>query len=163
MIKPTSRQLQRPIALLKALRDDAIRLEQAHAEEIDLIEPSHRHSARNLLHYLSIRQHDIRDLQQDLSALGLSSLGVIEPHVLASLDAVMSILEDLSGQSMGPLPEPPVDFRTGPLLLRDHARALLGPAPQDRFVRIMVTMPSEAATDAQLLGRRLYGGVPTAR
>jgi hypothetical protein len=39
MIKPTPRQLQRPIALLKALRDDAIRLEQAHAEDIDLIEP----------------------------------------------------------------------------------------------------------------------------
>ena len=163
MIKPTSRQLQRPIALLKALRDDAIRLEQAHAEEIDLIEPSHRHSARNLLHYLSIRQHDIRDLQQDLSALGLSSLGVIEPHVLASLDAVMSILEDLSGQSMGPLPEPPVDFRTGPLLLRDHARALLGPAPQDRFVRIMVTMPSEAATDAQLVKDLLLAGMDVMR
>lgn len=163
MIKPTSRQLQRPIALLKALRDDAIRLEQAHAEEIDQIEPSHRHSARNLLHYLSIRQHDIRDLQQDLSALGLSSLGVIEPHVLASLDAVMSILEDLSDQSMGPLPEPPVDFRTGPLLLRDHARALLGPAPQDRFVRIMVTMPSEAATDAQLVKDLLLAGMDVMR
>ena len=163
MIKPTSRQLHRPIALLKALRDDAIRLEQAHAEEIDLIEPSHRHSARNLLHYLSIRQHDIRDLQQDLSALGLSSLGVIEPHVLASLDAVMSILEDLSGQSMGPLPEPPVDIRTGPLLLRDHARALLGPAPQDRFVRIMVTMPSEAATDAQLVKDLLLAGMDVMR
>ncbi len=163
MIKPSSRQLQRPIALLKALRDDAIRLEQSHAEDLDLIEPGHRHSASNLLHYLSIRQHDIRDLQRDLSALGLSSLGILEPHVLASLDAVMSILEDLSGQAMGPMPDPPVDFRTGPLLLRDHARALLGPAPQDRFVRIMVTMPSEAATDPQLVKDLLLAGMDVMR
>jgi pyruvate kinase len=71
----------------------------------------------------------------------------------------MSILDDLSGQAMCPIPDPPVDFRTGPLLLRDHDRALLGPAPQDRFVRIMVTMPSEAATDPQLVKDLLLAGM----
>ncbi|NCC27802.1 MAG: pyruvate kinase [Gammaproteobacteria bacterium] len=160
---PTSRQLERPIAQLATLREGAVDFERAYANEIEKIEPGHRNSARNFLHYLSIRQHDIRSLQQDLGALGLSSLGVLEPHALASLNSVMAILEQLRGKDFGPAPEPPVDFRTGPLLLRDHTRALLGPEPRDRFVRIMVTMPSEAASDAQLVQDLLVAGMDVMR
>ncbi len=36
-------------------------------------------------------------------------------------------------------------FRTGPMLLADHTKALLGGQSSRRSVRIMVTMPSEAA------------------
>jgi pyruvate kinase len=161
--KPTSRQLERPIAQLAALREGAIELERAYAAEIEKVEPSHRNSARNFLHYLSIRQHDIRSLQQDLGALGLSSLGVLEPHALASLNSVMAILEQLTGKDFGAAPKTPVDFRTGPLLLRDHTRALLGPEPHDRFVRIMVTMPSEAASNAQLVQDLLIAGMDVMR
>ncbi|NCC30243.1 MAG: pyruvate kinase, partial [Gammaproteobacteria bacterium] len=160
---PTSRQLERPIAQLAALREGAVEFERAYGAEIEKVEPSHRNSARNFLHYLSIRQHDIRSLQEDLGALGLSSLGVLEPHALASLSSVMAILEQLSGKDLGPAPEPPVDFRSGPLLLRDHTRALLGPEPRDRFVRIMVTMPSEAASDAQLVQDLLLAGMDVMR
>jgi pyruvate kinase len=155
--------LERSIAQLATLRDGAVELERAYTAEIEKIEPGHRNSARNFLHYLSIRQHDIRNLQQDLGALGLSSLGVLEPHALASLGSVMAILEQLSGKDFGPAPEPPVDFRTGPLLLRDHTRALLGAEPRDRFVRIMVTMPSEAASDAQLVQDLLVAGMDIMR
>lgn len=64
---------------------------------------------------------------------------------------------------LGPAPEPPVDFHTGPLLLRDHTRALLGPEPTDRLVRIMVTMPSEAASDARLVYDLLLAGMDVMR
>jgi pyruvate kinase len=160
---PTSRQLERPIAQLATLRQGAVELERAYAAEIAKIEPGYRNSARNFLHYLSIRQHDIRGLQQDLGALGLSSLGVLEPHALASLNSVMAILEQFSGKDLGETPVTPVDFRSGPLLLRDHTRALLGPEPHDRFVRIMVTMPSEAASNAQLVQDLLVAGMDVMR
>jgi pyruvate kinase len=160
---PTSRQLERPIAQLATLRQGAIELERAYAAEIAKIEPGYRNSARNFLHYLSIRQHDIRGLQQDLGALGLSSLGILEPHALASLNSVMAILEQFSGKDLGETPVTPVDFRSGPLLLRDHTRALLGPEPHDRFVRIMVTMPSEAASNAQLVQDLLVAGMDVMR
>lgn len=141
-------------------------MEQAYAGELAAIEPSHRHSANNFLHYLGVRQQDIRGLQQDLASLGLSSLGVLEPHVMASLNAVIGQLERLSGGSADTVvdtPEAVVDFRTGPLLLRDHTRALLGPEPGPRFVRIMVTMPSEAAADGQLLQDLLRAGMDVMR
>ncbi len=138
-------------------------MEDEFAEELAKIEPSHRTSARNFLHYLSIRQHDIRGLQNDLASLGLSSLGILEPHVLDSLNTVLEATSKLSGTDVTTLPIPPVDYRTGPLLLRDHTRALIGSEPQGRYVRIMVTMPSQAATDPALVRDLLAAGMDVMR
>ncbi len=160
---PTQRQLERLEAQLVDLRNGALKLAERYASDLAQIEPSYRAGAMNLLHYLSIRQHDIRVLQQDLASLGLSSLGVLEPHALASLNAVIGILEKLTGRTFGDTPQAPVDFRTGPLLLRDHTRALLGADPPGRFVRIMVTMPSEAATNPRLVQDLLTAGMDVMR
>ena len=159
----TDRLLERMLSSTRDLRDRALRFEEAHVSELDEVEPQFRESARNLLHYLSIRQQDIRSIQRDLHSLGLSSLGVIESHALAGLNAVIGILEQLAGKDLSPAPAPPVDFRTGPLLLRDHARMLLGPTRRLRSVRIMVTMPSEAAGDEQLLVDLLRAGMDVMR
>lgn len=159
----TDRVLQRLLPALRALREQALALESHYAADVEAVEAGHRPSARNLLHYLSLRQHDIRPLQEDLSALGLSSLGVSEPHALANLNAVIRILERLAGEEPSLEPVPPVDFRSGPLLLRDHARALLGPEPLRRAVRIMVTMPTEAATNGVLVRDLLAAGMDVMR
>ena len=159
----TDRLLERMLASARDLRDRALRFEQAHGGELLDVEPQFRESARNLLHYLSIRQQDIRPIQRDLHSLGLSSLGLIESHTLASLNAVIGILEQLARQNPAPAVPPPVDFRTGPLLLRDHARLLLGPPRRLRSVRIMVTMPPEAAGDEQLLVDLLRAGMDVMR
>jgi pyruvate kinase len=162
-IESSSRLFERLIPFLAQLRDDGLRLEQEQAAELARVEPVYRPSARNLLHYLGLRRHDIRGLQRDLHALGLSSLGILEAHTLASLNAVLEVLGRLTGQSIGPVAEPPVDFHTGPLMLRDHTRALLGPEPAGRHVRIMVTMPSEAATDRGLVRKLLVAGMDVMR
>jgi pyruvate kinase len=140
-----------------------VAFEAEHAGELEAIEPHYRSSARNLLHYLSVRQQDIRSLQQDLHSIGLSSLGVLEAQVLATLNAVIGNLESLAGAQPSAAPAPPVDFQTGPLLLRDHARRLLGPTPRHRSVRVMVTMPGQAATDAGLIEALLRAGMDVMR
>jgi pyruvate kinase len=157
------RVVQRLLPALRALREQALALEQHYSNEVEAVEAGYQPSARNLLHYLSLRQNDIRPLQEDLAALGLSSLGVSEPHALASLNAVIRILERLAGEAPAPEPVPPVDFRSGPLLLRDHARALLGPEPLRRAARIMVTMPTEAATNGALVRDLLAAGMDVMR
>jgi len=159
----TDRLLERTLSSLRALREQAVEFEAAHAAECEALDPRYRNSARNLLHYLSIRQHDIRSLQQDLHALGLSSLGVAEAHALATLNAVIANLDAIVGAGASPAPTPPVDFVTGPMLLRDHTRQLLGPTPRHRSVRIMVTMPSEAATDGRLIEDLLHAGMDVMR
>ena len=157
------RLIHRTLAALRDLRDRALAFESDHAHEVAAAELHYRNSARNLLHYLSIRQADIRTLQQDLHSLGLSSLGVLESHALATLNAVIANLEALARVEQSGQPTPPVDFRTGRLLLRDHARRLLGPAPRQRSVRIMVTMPSAAADDGRLIEDLLRAGMDLMR
>ena len=157
------RLINRTLGALRDLRERAIAFELEHRHEVDAAEAHYRLSARNLLHYLSIRQADIRNLQHDLHSLGLSSLGILESHALATLNAVIGNLEALARVPPAEPSPPPVDFRTGRLLLRDHARHLLGPAPRRRSVRIMVTMPSAAAEDERLIQDLLRAGMDLMR
>ena len=92
MTLDSRRLFERLIPSLNLLREDGLRLEQGHAADLAQIDPVYRPSARNLLHYLGVRRHDIRDLQRDLHALGLSSLGVLEAHTMASLNAVLAVI-----------------------------------------------------------------------
>jgi pyruvate kinase len=90
-------------------------------------------------------------------------LGVLEANVMASLNAVLSVLAKLTDQDLKSAHDPPADFRTGPLLLQDHTRSLLGPQPYNRSVHIMVTMPDAAATDPQLIQDLLAAGMDIMR
>ena len=162
-LESNSRLFERLVPSLDLLREDGLRIERDFAGELSEVESAYRPSARNLLHYLGLRRHDIRSLQRDLHAMGLSSLGVLEAHTMASLNTVLEVLGRLTGQAVDVSLEPPVDFNTGPLLLRDHTRALLGPEPAGRHVRIMVTMPSEAATNPGLVRKLLLAGMDVMR
>ena len=105
------------------------------------------------MHYLALRRHDIRQLQSQLAALGLSSLGRTEPHVMSALHAVVNLLSHLAGSANADA-EPSngtPGFDDGAVLLKKNTEALLGPAPVRRNVRIMVTMPPEVATDYALV------------
>lgn len=164
---------------LKDLRRDCQATESAFESVIERIgrtdsEPSDDRrsamaSARNLLHYLTIRREDLRSLHTPLAELGLSSLGRIEPHVLENLNGVIGHLE----RAMGSVPEPthtapPISLSTAHELLEARTAALLGPgrhhAPSARgSIRIMVTLPAEAARDPSLVRSLLAAGMDCAR
>jgi len=127
-----------------------------HAERIP--------SAINLAHYLALRQIDFRPVQAQLSWLGITSLGRSETHVLANLDKALGILHLLVGEPWRSLThEEPVGSRRGPALLRGHAASLLGEAPANRGVRIMVTLPSESASNPALIEELVAAGMDVAR
>ena len=124
---------------------------------------SHRESARNLVHYIALRQHDVRDLQEKLTENGLSSLGRCEADVLGAIDAVLRVLHRLTGKAEAPAAEPEQTAIRGWELLGRNTDTLLGPPPQHRMVRIMVTMPSEAAGDFGLVRDLLVNGMDCMR
>ncbi len=116
--------------------------------ELQALASPHRAGAVNLRHYLALRSHDLRRLQQTLAELGLSSLGRAEGHVEATLRAVRRALRGLDGQgaaAVETLRGP--DFDEGRSALARNAEALLGPAPEGRAVRIMVTADASLAED----------------
>jgi pyruvate kinase len=127
------------------------------------VAPKHRSSARNLVHYWAIRQYDLRELQTGLAVFGLSSLGRSESHVQATLAAVRSAIAAMVGGRWQPPPPSAVPIEQGPKILRQHTVELLGPRPAHRMARIMVTLPSEAATDPELVRGFVQRGMNIAR
>jgi len=145
-------QAQELLQQLNFLRSEMLSLEASGEAESAHVHPDHRISATNLIHYLALRRHDIRELQAQLAALGLSSLGRTEPHVIGAVQAVTKALYRLAG-SKEPVDDPHAApaIGEGAELLEKNTDALLGPAPAGRSVHIMVTMPPEAATDYDLV------------
>jgi len=155
---------RRLIPRIEALVQHAMELERARSVEIDAVALEERRSARNLVHYLALRQTDVRPLQEELSALGLSSLARIESFTLAALEGVLTALRAL-GEAPAPrrrLPVP-VDARAGPQLLQSHAVRLLAMPAGKRSCRIMVTLPSAAAGEHELVEELLAAGMDVAR
>ena len=144
---------------LAKLEDSMSRRESRHAEDISLVDPDHRADAVNLTHYLALRQVDERSLQRRLGERGLSSLGRCEPHVLATVESVRSTLD--SSVSV-PVP-PPLSFEAGRAALDRNTDALFGPRPRGRVPRVMVTLPSEAASDYRLVRHLVSSGMDVAR
>jgi len=149
---------------LMAIRKDMMAESARSRHRLAAIDGQHQESARNLLHYIALRSRDIRPLQLQLSALGLSSLGRAETHVLVAIDAVAEVLRSFLSCSSEGLPPPSeraefVDFALGERLLATHTERLLGPSAPERSVRIMVTMPSEAADNFSLVYNLLQQGM----
>ena len=152
-------------AMIKELEDLRGEMQALVVEQADLLAAvceENRVSARNLLHYLAMRRREMRGLQERLADLGLSSLGRTETHVLKGLEAVLAVLLRLDGrEAMVPAGE--CDRMVGGGLLKRNTGELLGMTPEGRRVRIMVTMPTEAATDYALVHDFLQHGMDCMR
>jgi pyruvate kinase len=160
---PTTANLERLEQEIAGLIANARGLEASLAGELERLHANHRAAGRNLVHYLALRQHDLRPLQHELAALGLSSLGRSEPYVLATLEAVDRALRALSGGSLDrdASSTAPTHFGTADASRRERTGALLGPAPSGRSTRIMVTVPEDV--DARAVEALLAEGTDVVR
>lgn len=152
------------ISALEELRSGMLKLEASLASRTDGLDAEHQDSAKNLIHYLALRGHDIRHTQEKLAAIGLSSLGRAEPDVMTSVERVLEILRRLEASSSG-APGPGLKK----FAVQDHSplerrtAALLGPTPAGRRVRVMVTVPTEAGYDYELVHDLVQHGMDCMR
>ncbi len=121
-------------------------------------------SIRNLLHYRQFRRIDLRGLQRALSHHGLSSLGRSEAHLLHDVDRVLALLAGVLDGAWFPASaaEGP-DIVAGEALLADNTRRLFGTHRDGEGVYIMVTLPTEAADDQDLVAAMIRSGMDCAR
>lgn len=162
--------LSTPQVLLSTLKELRQTVEREGAETFaqwrsHIQRPEFLPSAQNLAEYLALRRHDLRSLQTALTPWGLSSLGRIEARVMPNLDAVIATLEVICGAgSTQQSQRPPIeDFFEGNRLLQQHTEALFGPSPSNRRVRIIVTLPTEAATDDSMVTELVRRGANCVR
>lgn len=149
-------------ALIEGLNEvhrDMLSLAAESGSLLANVEARNRISAANLLHYLALRRHDLRPLQEQLAEMGVSSLGRVETHALSGVETVIQVLRALARQKARAGERAPCGAAEGRQLLRRNTEALLGPAPASRQTRIMVTMPSSAASDYGLVRELLRSGM----
>ena len=141
----------------------ALQLEKQLAAELSAVHPAYASSAANLVHYIALRQVDIRPLQDRLASRGLSSLGRAEQHVLPTLRAVRSALDafDMPGAESATGENP--EFEQIRRRMQDHVEALLGGAQRGRNTRVMVTLPTEAAESYESVRDLVAAGMDVAR
>lgn len=133
-------------------------------DEYEATHPDNRVSAANLIDYLAFRAEDLTPLQDKLASIGLSSLGRSEAAIRAQINRVKTLIDGLNG--IRPdfddlLLENPV--QSGQRKLAINTAKLFGPTPDDRATRIMVTLPTHAANNPELVTAFMQAGMNVAR
>ncbi len=130
----------------------------------ETVHPDYRFSAKNLYRYLILRDFDLRKIHDSLSDLGISAMRSGEGYVFANVLLSLRLLNLILGHEM----QDDFDieykgYRKSKKMLRRHANELFNKAQKKHFTEIMVTMPTEAAEDVDLLRSLVDAGMETAR
>jgi pyruvate kinase len=157
---PLTRTASRLDALLAAL-DGA---EVEHAADIAAVAEVHRAGALNLVHFTTMRQLDLRELQADLMDMGITSQAGAGADVRAKVVAARTLVAALQGDhEVRDLDALRRALARGESILETNSRALFGPMREGRPTRIMVTLPSEAAHEPDLVASFVRAGMDVAR
>ena len=152
------------IAGLDTLLEDMAQAQADHTDALEAIAPAHRSGAVNLVDYTTLRRHDRRELQNELTDIGVTSLSTAEANVQAKVRAARNVLAALRGDA-GPWGLDAINeaLDRGDEILGVNSCDVLGPTRPGRATRIMVTLPREAADDPALVAGLVEAGMDVAR
>jgi pyruvate kinase len=158
------RKLRNLISELKALRQHMLTVEARFGRSVSELRGSRRRSANNFAHHLALRNHVSSNLQGRLQSLGLSLPDGSE-HVIADVERALKILKRLAAASSSPFGGEwfSRSFMKSKKVIEARTRDLLGHKPGERCVRIMVTVPTEAADDPRYVYGLLQHGMDCMR
>ena len=143
---------------------EVLKIEEEQSSAIlENIHPNYLQSAKNLLHYNAFRKRDERSLQKKLGTLGLTRFAHAEGHILGSLIQARFILYKILNESEPSQEKKVLSIKKGRRLLREHTAVLLGARSKERRVKIMVTQPTEAAYDYEMVLAMVQHGMDCAR
>lgn len=148
------------------IREAILSCEEEYEPIIQSVHPNYRYSVRNFIRYLKLRTFELRKIQEELSAMGLSSIGHSERYVLANIENILYFLHLYQGKQFRgkyDLGEHPVNYFQSNTVLESNTTRLLGKSNQSLNTRIMVTLPSEAATDYEMVKNLIDQGIEVAR
>jgi pyruvate kinase len=162
-MRASKSELSPLIAQLDAIRGTAEEYEERYRHYLNAVHPKNRVSAANLVHYLALRRHDLRELQTKLADRGTSQLGDVESHVMASIAAVRTILHTLARIRERGASQPIVSISDGKEQIKANTAQLLGKKLEGAAPRIMLPMPKAAADDPAVTSSLIEAGMSVAR
>ena len=143
---------------LSKIDDFMLRTENEFHYLLEKVHPANTANAINLLHYLSLRSLDIRELQDALHAAGLSSMASSESHIRGQLLAIMQRL----GMEIQ-VPENVFRYESGKKSLAKKSTALFGKKQTEAVPYIMITFDTALADDYAKVKNLLQSGMNIAR
>jgi pyruvate kinase len=123
------------------------------------IHPLNKSSAQNLLQYLTLRNNDIRELQDLLHGKGLSSLASSESHIQRQLQEILLRI----GAAVPAVALNRCDFKYAHKKMEQRSHQLFGHSKQQQHAAIMVTFDNSFADDEELIQNLLKQGMNVAR
>lgn len=144
------------LSALLELRSDMRFNERKFHNLIESVHPSNTTSVTNLIHYLTMRSHDIRMMQDRLHILGLSSLASSESHTLSQVNSVLSWLGEKKDNDVL------CDYSFASKLKLENARLLFG-HHEPQKPHIMVTLSNLMLSSSQIYEHMLDAGMTVAR
>jgi pyruvate kinase len=143
--------------------DDLVQLmiatEKKYEGLLETTHPNFQPSATNLLHYLVLRSAEIREAQEYLHKIGLSSIANCESHTMAQVQTVLRWLNSNHVERH----EAPCGFEDAARLRARHNEELLGISPSTGRPHIMVTFTEEMANDRLMVEEMLHSGMSVVR
>lgn len=121
------------------------------------VHTENRLSAQNLVHYLFLRSHDLRNLQEQLHDVGLSSLASAESHIYRQIQEIMQRLGKTIGKPS------PLDATRGRQKLRSNATALFGKPRYPNIPSMMITYDKVMLKDPDSIRNLILSGMQVAR
>jgi pyruvate kinase len=144
---------------LDELANEMIQVEKSFSTTIAALKVNNQISAANLIHYLVMRRSEIRQAQEYLHKIGLSSLTSCESHVLYQIS---NVLRSLSPDSVNRF-EVACTFEIAGKIRQYNRENLLGVDTSSERPHIMVTLSSELAYDRMQMESLLLAGMTVAR
>ena len=136
--------------------------EEHFSEKIQQVHPKYVESAKNLVHYQALKTKKLNNLQKRLGNFGLSKLSESEAHIMASLRTTRAIILSMLNEKIT-FPKHSLSFKKSRRLQNKNTKTLLGYRSKGRRTRIMVTLPTEAADNYQLVHNLIQNGMNCAR
>ena len=137
--------------------------EKKFKDDLKKVHPKYKESAINLIHYRALRELDLAPIQKKLRTLGVSRLAKTNAHVMASLINSRKVLVKLVNSKNKIPKQTKLTITKSAKLVKSNTRALLGFKSKHRSSRIMVTFPTEAAKDYEMVKNMIKVGMNTAR
>jgi len=152
---PTSKNALNILQEVRELRSFAADIEPQNEGCIN------QKSLANMRHYLKLRQKDNTSLQEELTRMGLSSLGRSQAHILHSLDLIIEILSKCQNVENEAFADNALCIDEAEEIAAARAAIFGGePKPKKRSsTKIMLTLPSEAAVDTSMIEEFANAGV----
>jgi pyruvate kinase len=146
--------------LIKTIEQKAV-LEDGVVKDVVL---EKRQSASNLQHYMIFRNLEVSELQKMLGKIGLSRFAHAENHILHALRQAGSIVDSILKEPSNILSKQGgISASKAKKILTRNTKNLLGRKSKEKRVRIMVTLPHEAAFDQFLVDELVLHGMNSAR